>query len=109
MRLYKNIDISLRYLSAARGKGGHPLASPRQRTQRTKAPKNLLSCANQPYIVRTGLMAAAHAASDQAHVPRDRRIARVGRTRPVVERLHADKGVPTRPTGSFPTRLTEQD
>ena len=50
------------------------------------------SCANRPYIVRIGLIVVVHVAIVQVHVPRVRRIVRVSSTRPVVVRLHADKG-----------------
>ena len=72
----------------------HP---PVKGAQRTKAPKNLLSCANRPYTVRAGLIDAAHVAIVQAHVTRARRIARAGSTRPIVARPHADKRVPIDP------------
>ena len=92
-------------LSTVRRQGGTPLASPRQRAQRTKVPNNLLSCANRPYIACRSYC-GVHVAIVLVHVPRVRRTARVGSTRPVVARPHADKGVTTRSTGSFPTRLT---
>ena len=79
--------------------GGTPLASPRQMAQRTKAPKNLSSRANRPYIaVRSGLRDVAHVAIVQVHLPRVRRTVRVSSTRPVVVRPpHADKDVPIGP------------
>ncbi len=89
---YFEIPIRLNLCRFA-ARGDTPLASPRQRAQRTKAPKHLLSCANRPHIARVGLSAAEHVAIEQVHVPRVRRIVRVGSTRPVVERLHAGKGI----------------
>jgi len=97
----KNIKNNL----ALRGKGGHPPCIPPSKgtkNQRTKVPKNLLSCANRPYIVRIGLIVVVHVAIVQVHVPRVRRIVRVGSTRPVVVRLHADKGITFGPLARSP-------
>ncbi len=51
------------------------------------------SASNGPHIVRVGLIVVVHVAIVQVHVPGVGRVVGVGRTRPVVVRLHAAKSV----------------
>jgi len=51
--------------------------------QSIKAPKNLLSSADRPYVVEFVLEVLVRIATAQVHVPREARIARVRSTRPV--------------------------